>query len=522
MNPISTALFALGLVISTVGISQCDNPQACNYDPAGTEACDFHASNQDLSAGVLIGIPFGQYDLDPTAECAVQPINDQLVQMAPNAEGYMQFVIDDAVYAYFAFAVSSGAVTQEQADQFLALMTYSTFAFCGDEMTANLPGLGVQEDTFTNGYWFLGEMIGYYVAPAANASPGCGDPAADNFDLCALPTPDLCTYPADDCSDPLACNFTAGSKGTEDCVYFDTDNFTLSENDFIDLYDFEGCETGYAAWNDLPIPLTQNAPNEPLYFMLFPDVESLLMQFGFDILVTDLQTLTVSVCADTMNYNSMVAGDLDFYWDGIGFNNTFYGGYIVPESSLPVGCPDPNACNYDACSHPFALDLCEYAPAGTLSGDTIVMNGGTYAFSYQGQTSSTLNFYSPCGDLTVDGNTATLTVSSETDCELCVEETTETGCTGVLCQNLTVVPSSVAGGHLPADWTLMPNPSDNRITIQSTVAAQLWTIHDAQGREVRRLRVNPGMTSLDVSDLPAGQYLIGPTDGAKQRLSVIR
>lgn len=178
-------------------------------------------------------------------------------------------------------------------------------------------------------------MIGYYVAPAANVQPGCGDPAADNFDLCALPTPDLCTYPADDCSDPLACNFTAGSKGTEDCVYFDSGNFTLSENDFIDLYDFEGCET-----------------------------------------------------------------------------------------------------SYDACSQPFALDLCEYAPAGTLSGDTIVMNGGTYAFSYQGQTSSTLNFYSPCGDLTVDGNTATLTVSSETDCERCVEETTETGCPGVLCQNL--------------------------------------------------------------------------------------
>ncbi len=521
MKPLSFALWALFAACSSAVWAQCDNPQACNYDPEGSEPCNFNASNQDLSAGMLVGIPFGQYALDTAATCAVQPINDLLVQMEPNDEGYLQFVVDAGVTAYFAYAVSSGEVTQEQADQFLALMTYSTFAFCGDEMTVNLPGLGVQTDTYSNGYWFLGPLIGYYVAPASNVEQGCGDPAALNFDLCAMPNPDLCTYPVAGCDDPLACNYDEASTGTDDCVYFDTENFTLGENDFIGLYEYDTCETGYAGWNDLPIPLTQDAPNQPLYFMLFPEVEYILTLGGFEILVTDLQTLTVSVCGDTMNYNSNIAGDLDFYWDGIGFENTFYGGYIVPESSLVQGCPDPEACNYDPCSHPFTFDLCEYVPQGTLSGDTIVVNGGTYAYTFEGQTGSTFDFYSACGEVTVDGNTATVTVSSEVDCELCVEETTADGCASVSCQNLTVLPAGVAD-LVATDWSLMPNPAQNRITITWSGSPAEWAIHDPQGREVRRIRVNPGMTTLDVGDLASGQYLIGPLNGAKQRLSIIR
>ena len=93
------SFLVLFAAMTSAAWAQCDNPQACNYDPEGTEPCNFNASNQDLSAGVLVGIPFGQAYLDTTATCAVQPINDQLVQMAPNADGYLQFVIDDTVYA---------------------------------------------------------------------------------------------------------------------------------------------------------------------------------------------------------------------------------------------------------------------------------------------------------------------------------------------------------------------------------------------------------------------------------------
>jgi len=503
--------------------AQCDNEMACNYDPNGTEACIYNDSNQDLSQGVLIGIPFGQYGLDPAAECAVQPINDQFVQMEANAEGLMQFVIDESVTEYFEWAVNSGSVTQEQADQFLALMTYSTLSFCGDDMSVNLPGLGLVNDSFTNGYWYLGEAVGYYVAPIANASPGCGDPAADNFDICAIPDASLCSFPPVDCNDEMACNYQEGSEGTADCVYFDTDNFTLEENDFIDLYDFDGCETGYAAWNDLPIPLAQDSTGGPLFFVLFDEVEAILNANGFGVLATDVMTVTVSVCGDTMNYNSQVAGDLDLVWDGIGFPNPFYGGYIVPGGSLPNTCSDVNACNFDACAAPFSFESCEYVAQGTIIGDTLLTVGNTYEYTFEAaEEGSAFVFYSACGEVVQDGsNTATLTFDWPDTCEMCVEETTADGCSTITCQTLTNAATDVA--ELDANnWSFMPNPAQSNINVTWHETPADWVIFDQQGREVRRMRINRGIQSIDISDLANGQYLMGPANGAKQRLSVIR
>ena len=525
MQHVTQALVAVfAFASATMAIAQCDNEQACNYDPVGTEPCDFSASNQDLSAGMLLGIPFGQYGLDSTATCAVQPINDQLVQMAPNTEGYLQFVIDDAVYAYFTAAVASGQVTQEQADQFLGLMTYSTFAFCGDDMTANLPGLGTVVDTFENGYWFLGTMIGYYAAPAANSPIGCGDPDAENFDVCAIPDESLCTYPPVACEDPLACNYEEGSVGTEDCNYFDTDNFALASNDFIGLFEVEDCESGYAGWNDLPMPLGQGLEGGPLFFTILPGVDAILIQFGFEDLLNDLATASVSVCGDTMNYLSTANGDLDLVWDGHGFPNPIYGGYIAPETSFPIGCPDPEACNFDACSHPFADTDCEYVEPGTIVGDSIVAQGGSYTYTYEGGAEgSTFVFYTACGEVEQDGsNTATLTFDFPgDDCEMCVEETTVDDCSTITCLTLTPDGTNLVESF-EASWSLMPNPARDEITIDWNGEAAEWVVLDATGREVQRTRVFAGMTRLEVSGLAAGTYLVGPADGLKQQLQIVR
>ena len=518
----TVVLFSLLAVAPSSLWSQCMDEIACNYNPEGTDPCNFSASDEDLSQGMLLGIPFGQSYLDTTATCAVQPLNDLQVQMEENDAGYLVFVIDDSVYEYFAWAVNSGAASQEEADQFIGLMTYSTFAFCGNEMNAVIPGIGVVMDTYENGYWYLGDMIQYYVSPIANASLGCGDVEADNFDICAIPDDAACTYPPVFCDDPLACNFEEGSEGTEDCVYFDTDNFTLDENDFIGLYEFEECESGYAGWNDLPVPLTQDSTGGPLYYVLFPLVEQTLIAGGFQVLVDDLQTLTLSVCGDTMNYNSDIAGDIDFLWDGTGFLNTFYGGYIAPESSFPVACPDPNACNFNACSNPFTTEMCEYVEAGVIVGDTLVSNGATYTYVYEGaQEGSSFVFYSACGVFEQDGsNTATLVFDFPQDCELCVEETTADGCSTIVCQTLT--PSATGVSEVEnAAWQLTPNPASNQVTVNWSGVAAAWVIYDQQGREVRRLTLNTGMTSLDVSDLATGQYLMGPVNGTKQRLSIV-
>jgi hypothetical protein len=234
-------------------------------------------------------------------------------------------------------------------------------------------------------------------------------------------------------------------------------------------------------------------------------------------------TVTVSVCGDTMNYNSQVAGDLDLVWDGIGFPNPFYGGYIVPGGSLPNTCSDVNACNFDACAAPFSFESCEYVAQGTIIGDTLLTVGNTYEYTFEAaEEGSAFVFYSACGEVVQDGsNTATLTFDWPDTCEMCVEETTADGCSTITCQTLTNAATDVA--ELDANnWSFMPNPAQSNINVTWHETPADWVIFDQQGREVRRMRINRGIQSIDISDLANGQYLMGPANGAKQRLSVIR
>ncbi len=115
---------------------------------------------------------------------------------------------------------------------------------------------------------------------------------------------------------------------------------------------------------------------------------------------------------------------------------------------------------------------------------------------------------------------ATLVFDFPQDCELCVEETTSDGCSTIVCQTLT--PSATGVSEVEnAAWQLTPNPASNQVTVNWSGVAAAWVIYDQQGREVRRLTLNTGMTSLDVSDLATGQYLMGPVNGTKQRLSIV-
>lgn len=505
--------------VSTTSVwSQCDNTMACNYDPAGTEPCTFNTTSEDLSEGVLVGIPFGQAGLDPDADCPVQPINDNLVQMAPNAEGELQFVIDDAVLAYFEAAVASGSATQEQADQFLGLMTYSTFSFCGETMTADLPGIGVVTSEWNGSYWLI-TPVNYYIAPVANAPTGCSDVEALNFDVCALSDPAACVYPA--CEDPLACNYTPGTDGLDDCIYFDTENFTLEENDFIGFYETEDCASGYAGWNDTVLPLGQDSTGGPLYFTLFPVVQDALIANGLQALVDDILTVTMSVCGDTMNYNS-IYGDYDFLWDGYGFLNTIYGGYIAPESAFVIGCPDPTACNYDPCSHPFVTDACEYLVAGTLEGVDQIEQGTTATFTYSAADGNTVEWYSACGSVEADGPTATLTAEVLGECEICATESTPDGCVGEsVCFGVTVVVNQSVAEATPA-FTFSPNPATDQLQLRWEGQPTNWVVRDAAGRIVLEQWVSQSAAVIDLSGIDPGMYLIGPANGATKPLTVVR
>ena len=49
--------------------------------------------------------------------------------------------------------------------------------------------------------------------------------------MLALATAAVCSSALAQCEDNLACNYQPGTSGTAECVYFDTDLFTLEELD---------------------------------------------------------------------------------------------------------------------------------------------------------------------------------------------------------------------------------------------------------------------------------------------------
>lgn len=506
---------------------ECNDPVACNYDSTSTAAdgCIFVDTPYDLSQGALIGIPFAQFELDTTATCPVQPINDNLVQMNLNEGELASFIVDDAVIAYFEDAVASGTVSQEDADFFLFLMQESTFSFCGDTMVGNLPVFGEVISAWTGSHWYI-PQINYYIAPVSVVPVGCSDPTAENFDVCALSDPSSCTYATDGCNDPLACNFDSTATNASGCNYFDTELFTIGENDFVGLTDFDDCETGYAAAYSFPVPLAQDSTGGPLYFVLFPDVETFLVENGFEIAAQDISTVTMSVCDTVMNYNSLVLGDNDFYWDGTGFTIDVYEAFIAPESSLPIGCPDPDACNFDACAHPFVSEGCTYLDLGTLttaSGDTgmVTMTElDSLTFVASPGEGLTGEWDSECGELIVDGNTATLVGPETGDCEVCFEAENEDGCEAETCIIVTVLGG--VGDLTQTTWQLMPNPAAADLRVVWSGETTVFEVFDLNGRLVQTTTLQTGSQVLDVSALQPGLYLAGPQGTAPRRLAIQR
>ena len=63
--------------------------------------------------------------------------------------------------------------------------------------------------------------------------------------MLAVATAIMCSSALAQCEDDLACNFQPGTTGTAECIYFDTDLFTLEEEDWMQELNFDACETGY-------------------------------------------------------------------------------------------------------------------------------------------------------------------------------------------------------------------------------------------------------------------------------------
>lgn len=513
----------VGTVTVEAAATGCNNDLACNYDSTATSDadCQYNDGTFDFSGGFWL-VPINALDAD--LGCDIQPAVGTIASVVDEVGQPVTVVVDAALETYINGAVADGLLSSLQAILLLSALEQATFSFCGNTMTG-IAGINTIVSDWNGQSWSLGDL-GLNLAPVSTLDDGCNDPDALNYDPCANPDETLCEFMALECNDPLACNYDSTSTGSTDCNYFDTELFTLGENDFIGLTDFEDCETGYPGAYSLPVPLTQDSTGGPLYLVLFPDVESFLVENGFEIAAQDIATVSLSVCDTVMNYNSLVIGDTDLYWDGLGFAIDVYGSFIAPDSSFPIGCPDPDACNFDACSHPFFSDDCTYielGPLATAAGDTGMVTMGeldSLTFVATPGDGLTVEWDSECGELIVDGNTATLVGPETGDCEVCVEAENADGCDIESCIIVTVIGGIDSPSN--AQWQLMPNPAASELRVVWGGEARAFEVFDLNGRLVQTSTLQTGSQVLDVSSLKPGLYLAGPRGQAPQRLAIQR
>ena len=68
-----------------------------------------------------------------------------------------------------------------------------------------------------------------------------------------------------------------------------------------------------------------------------------------------------------------------------------------------------------------------------------------------------------------------------------------------------------------------PNPADDRVWLTGTIAGEAATLFDAMGRTLRTGTANDASFTIDLSDLPAGRYLISVAgEGSLRTLPIVK
>ncbi len=314
------------------------------------------------------------------------------------------------------------------------------------------------------------------------------------------PTPLAVCQPQAICSEVIACNY--GEEG--DCMYADSDLDVFGPM-MIGLVDTAACLDGYEVFDDGFIALIEG--DSSLVWDITPEVATLMIASGFEVLYNDLVTQSVSVCGNTLTavsvlFNDTVVSD----YDGMGWYWPAYDGYTAPASNFDQGCNNPDACNFDPCALPVPA-LCQFISGETTTDETTgflecSVSGGTAPYTFEllfGNMEAT----------GITGGTGNLSIAWEWLAYgiYCVEVTDATGCMEVFCDSLGVTRTDVL---LNAGFQLHPNPA---IASVSLVLPDTWEVEsivlrDALGREVGALS-SPGSTvQLDMMPYAPGTYYI--------------
>ena len=340
--------------------------------------------------------------------------------------------------------------------------------------------------------------------------------AFDNVDLTPQgvleldPTPlPSCQPPVLGCMDSFACNYDNTATASDSCIYF-APAYGTSLNFVLGTLEPEiGCNGGYAVSESLPLTLADTLGG--MTWSFDPDVAQTLIDNGFGLVVTDLTTQTLSLCGNDMNVADSFGNNYTLQYDGTGYINDFYQGYLAPADNFEYGCGFEFACNYDPCAL-YDFELCEFlevAVETTTDGGlgngsaTATVSGGTEPYSlawFEGENE----------DAFADG----MSVDSLLAGDYSVLAVDSTGCIGTF----DFVIDAVDGLANPHNvWTVFPNPVHDQLHINLTTPNQgTLTLLDAGGRVVLTSTLTNTHVKLDVSGLTPGSYVLHFSDGTSR------
>ena len=333
------------------------------------------------------------------------------------------------------------------------------------------------------------------------------------------PTPlDACIPPVLGCMDSFACNYDSTATAADSCIYFAPDYGTSLDFVLGTLEPELGCNGGYAVSESLPVTLT--ATDSAMTWVFTDEVAQTLIDNGFGIVVSDLTTQVLSLCGSDMNVLDSFGNAYTLQYDSTGYINDFYDGYLAPAENFGFGCGFEFACNYDPCAL-YDFDLCEFleitiettTDAGMGNGSaTATVTGGAepYAIAW---------FEGDSEDSFADG----MSVDSLMAGEYTVLAVDSTGCIG----DADFVIDAVDGLTAPdVVWNVFPNPATDLVHVNlSTPGHGALTLTDLGGRAVLTTTLTSTRTTLDLSALPAGTYVLQFQQGTTRHtrnLNVVR
>ena len=334
--------------------------------------------------------------------------------------------------------------------------------------------------------------------------------AFQNVDLTPLgpleldPTPLVSCGGTEGCMNSLACNYDSTATAPGPCEFFSA-SYGAGLEFVIGLVDDElGCDGGYAVSQSLPIGLV--ATENGMMWSLDEDVEAILIEEGFELVVADLNTQLVSLCGEDMNVLDAAGNEYSLQYDGTGYINGFFGSYFAPAENFELGCGLETACNYNPCA--LAVDSLCSEMVGILSTNnatgflSLDMEGGIPPYEFE-LLDGDLN---PTGFPSESPNASIAWVGLP-DGAYCVEVTDGAGCMEVFCDSLGVADNVHNFVHM--EWQLFPNPTQGVLQVQLGVAqpCQL-AIFDLSGREVMTWALTQTAATVDVSALQAGCYRV--------------